>query len=77
MKDMNPLRRTIGLVLIMIGGIWIMLAVGMLESSFMTGSPFWGVVGGAVVVAGLAVLYLPRKKKPQPKAGEAPPATTS
>ena len=75
MKDMNPLRRTIGLVLIMIGGIWIMLAVGMLESSFMTGSPFWGVVGGVVVVAGLAVLYLPRRKAEE--SGEPPSESSS
>lgn len=62
MKDMDPLRRTIGLVLIMIGGFWIMIALGMLEESFMTGQPLWAVVGGIIVAAGFAVLYLPRKK---------------
>lgn len=59
---MDPLRRTIGLVLIMIGGFWVMIALGMLDQSFMTGSPFWGVVGGLIVVAGFAVLYVSRSK---------------
>ena len=59
---MDPLRRTIGLVLIMIGGFWIMIAFGMLDDSFMKGQPLWAIVGAVIVAAGLAVLYLPRKK---------------
>ena len=39
MKELSPLRRTIGLVLIMIGGFWMALSLGFLEESFMTGQP--------------------------------------
>lgn len=69
---MDPLRRTIGLVLIMIGGFWIMIALGMLEESFMTGQPLWAVVGGIIVAAGFAVLYLPLKKKGSDDATQGP-----
>lgn len=72
---MDPLRRTIGLVLIMIGGIWMMIAFGMLDESFMTGQPLWAVVGGVVVAAGLAVLYLPKKKAEAPEAKSPPDPT--
>ena len=63
MKELSPLRRTIGLVLIMIGGFWVALSLGFLEESFMTGNPVWSVIGALIVAAGFAVLYLPRKKK--------------
>lgn len=63
MKELSPLRRTIGLVLIMIGGFWVALSLGFLEESFMTGNPVWSVIGALIVTAGFAVLYLPRKKK--------------
>jgi len=62
-KDIDPLRRTIGLVLIMVGGFWVALSLGFLEESFMTGNPVWSVIGALIVAAGFAVLYLPRKKK--------------
>jgi hypothetical protein len=63
MKDLSPLRRTIGLVLIMIGGFWAALSLGFLEESFMTGQPVYTVIGVALVVAGVLVLVI------KPKAG--------
>ena len=63
MKDIDPLRRTIGLVLIMVSGFWVALSLGFLEESFMTGNPVWSVIGALIVAAGFAVLYLPRRKK--------------
>jgi drug/metabolite transporter superfamily protein YnfA len=68
MKELTPLRRTIGLVLIMIGGFWVALSLGFLEESFMTGQPMYTAIGAVVVVAGIAVLYLKPKSS-----GEAPP----
>ena len=51
MKDINPLRRTIGLILIMIGSFWAAISLGFLEESFMTGQPVYTVLGLGVVTA--------------------------
>ena len=64
MKELSPLRRTIGLVLIMIGGFWVALSLGYLEESFMTGQPVYTVVGAIVVLAGVLVLVMRPKAAP-------------
>ena len=64
MKELSPLRRTIGLVLIMIGGFWVAISLGFLEESFMTGQPVYTVLGAIVVLAGVLVLVL-RPRGPQ------------
>ncbi len=64
MKDLSPLRRTIGLVLVMIGGFWVALSLGFLEESFMTGQPVYTVLGALVALAGVLVLVLRPKTAP-------------
>lgn len=67
MQQLSPLRRTIGLVLIMIGGFWVALSLGYLEESFMTGQPVYTVIGAVVVIAGILVLVV-RPKGPDASA---------
>ena len=70
MKELSPLRRTIGLVLIMIGGFWAAISLGYLEESFMTGQPVYTVIGVALVVAGVLVLVIkPKAGPPEAKDG--------
>jgi hypothetical protein len=70
MKELSPLRRTIGLVLIMIGGFWAAISLGFLEESFMTGQPVYTVIGVALVVAGVLVLVIkPKAGPPEAKDG--------
>ena len=70
MKELSPLRRTIGLVLIMIGGFWAAISLGFLEESFMTGQPVYTVLGVALVVAGVLVLVIkPKAGPPEAKDG--------
>ena len=64
MKDINPLRRTIGLILIMIGSCWAAISLGFLEESFMTGQPVYTVLGLGVVIAGVLVLVVRPKSPP-------------
>lgn len=74
MKELSPLRRTIGLVLIMIGGFWAALSLGFLEESFMTGQPVYTVLGAIVVLAGVLVLVLrPRGRAADGQPPQAPP----
>ena len=67
MKELSPLRRTIGLVLVMIGGFWVAISLGFLEESFMTGQPIYTVVGAIVALAGVLVLVI------KPRSGATPP----
>jgi hypothetical protein len=64
MKELSPLRRTIGLVLIMIGAFWAAISLGFLEESFMTGQPVYTVLGAAVAIAGVLVLVIKPKADP-------------
>ena len=66
MKELSPLRRTIGLVLIMIGGFWVAISLGFLEESFMTGQPLYTVLGAIVVLAGVLVLLVRERNRPTP-----------
>ena len=70
MRELSPLRRTTGLVLIMIGGFWAAISLGFLEESFMTGQPVYTVIGVALVVAGVLVLVIkPKAGPPEAKDG--------
>lgn len=76
MKELSPLRRTIGLVLIMIGGFWAAISLGFLEESFMTGQPIYTVLGALVVLAGVLVLVLRPKDPPAEDPGVDPELDT-
>lgn len=67
------LRRTIGLVLVMIGGFWAAISLGFLEESFMTGQPVYTVLGAIVAIAGVLVLVV----KPKSRDSDVPPPGTS
>ena len=70
MKELSPLRRTIGLILIMIGGFWIAISLGFLEESFMTGQPVYTVLGAIVALAGVLVLVM----RPRAQLSHEPPS---
>ena len=52
--------RGIGVVLVVIGGVWVLQGVGLLQGSPMTGSGIWVVLGLIVMASGAAVL-VPRR----------------
>jgi hypothetical protein len=45
-----------GVVLILVGVLWILQGVGVAKGSFMTGHAFWGWMGGLAVLVGVPVL---------------------
>jgi hypothetical protein len=49
-------RRIIGLVLLVLGGVWIAQGSGALHGSFMTGEGVWTVIGVIVGLLGIALL---------------------
>lgn len=46
----------LGVVLVLIGGVWLFQGVGVIGGSFMTGEPLWVVIGGIVALGGAWLL---------------------
>lgn len=53
---MSPMPRAIGIVLLVVGGVWVLQGIGIAQGSVMTGNTLWAVIGGACVIAGAIVL---------------------
>ena len=47
----------IGGLMVLVGGVWLLQGIGILPGSFMTGQPFWAVMGAILLAVG-ALLVL-------------------
>lgn len=47
----------LGIVLDLAGTIWLLQGIGILPGSFMTGSPFWAVVGAICIALGMFLVF--------------------
>ncbi len=56
MKLMTIALNIIGVLLVMLGGVWFLQGVNVLPGSFMTGQIRWAVYGGIAVVVGVMLL---------------------
>ncbi len=48
----------IGAILVLVGAIWLLQGVGVLQGSVMTGQSLWVVVGAVALVLGAGLVYL-------------------
>ena len=48
--------RIAGVVLFVVGVIWIGQGIGAIHGSFMTGRPLWAALGGVALIAGVALM---------------------
>jgi hypothetical protein len=55
------IRRTIAVVLLVVGAVWVLQGVGFLGGSFMTGEALWAVIGAGCIGAGVVLLRPPRR----------------
>ena len=47
----------VGGLMVLMGGVWLLQGIGILPGSFMTGQPFWAVMGAIfLAVGGLLIL---------------------
>lgn len=46
----------VGVILIAVGGIWLLQGIGVLPGSFMSGQIRWAAYGGIAVAAGISIL---------------------
>ena len=58
---MRVILNVAGILLIVIGAIWILQGINVVPGSFMTGQIQWAVYGALTVVVGLGALYLARR----------------
>lgn len=59
---MRTTRLVISLVLALLGLVWMGQGIGLIGGSFMTGQPFWAVVGAACVAVAAALVVLDRRR---------------
>jgi uncharacterized membrane protein HdeD (DUF308 family) len=50
-----------GVVLVLIGGVWILQGINVLPGSFMTGQSKWAVYGAITAVIGIVLFVLSRR----------------
>jgi len=65
---MKTVRLIVGILLVLMGGIWILQGINVLPGSFMTGQVRWAVYGGIAAAAGLLLIVLGGRKKSPPAA---------
>lgn len=58
------LGRIIGIVLVLVGGLWTLQGLGIVGGSFMTGSQAWLIIGVVTVVLGVFLLVPRRSRRP-------------
>ncbi len=54
-------RRIIGVLLVLIGGVWFFQGIGVIGGSFMTDNSTWVLIGAVVVIAGVGLLASSRR----------------
>ena len=60
---MRIVLNIVGVLLVLIGGIWFLQGINVLPGSFMTGQTVWAVRGGILVFAGIADLVWANRKR--------------
>ena len=58
-------RTIVGVLLILVGGVWFAQGIDVLGGSSMTGNPTWAFIGFPMVVVG--VLFLRSLRRPEPE----------
>lgn len=53
-----------GVLCLITGCVWILQGINVLPGSFMTGQTKWAVYGAVVLVAGIGLLIMARRRRP-------------
>ncbi|MDE1943390.1 MAG: hypothetical protein KGI47_09635 [Betaproteobacteria bacterium] len=60
---MPLLLKTVAILMLVVGGIWILQGFNILPGSFMTGQLKWAAYGAIVVVAGIVLFVFGMRKQ--------------
>jgi hypothetical protein len=58
---MKSALNSLGIILIIFGGIWILQGFSILPGSFMYGQIRWSIIGGITVIVGIALLFAAKR----------------
>jgi hypothetical protein len=58
---MRMIMMVAGVLLLLMGGIWILQGINVLPGSFMTGQTKWAIYGALAAVAGIVLIVLARR----------------
>ena len=72
LNTMNPLQRAIGVVMFVVGFVWMMLGLGFVGGSVMSGKTWAAILGFVVLAGGLFVLTRKPKPAEPPSEGDDP-----
>ena len=53
-----------GILLILLGGLWLLQGVGIIGGSVMTGQTFWAIVGAILLLVGIVLCALGVRQRP-------------
>jgi len=54
----------VGILLVLLGGLWLLQGVGIFAGSVMTGQTFWAIVGAILLIVGIALCVLGVRRRP-------------
>jgi uncharacterized membrane protein SirB2 len=54
----------VGIVLILLGGLWTLQGVGLVTGSVMTGQTFWATVGTILLIVGIMLCAIGLRRRP-------------
>ena len=63
---MRIVLTVLGVLMLLLGGVWVLQGLNILPGSFMTGDVKWAIYGGVLAVAGVAVIAWSRRKSGPP-----------
>jgi hypothetical protein len=66
---MRLILNIIGVVLILMGGVWFLQGINILPGSFMTGQVQWAIYGGIALILGVILLVYANRRKSPPVGG--------
>jgi hypothetical protein len=60
---MKIVMNVVGVLMVLLGSIWVLQGINVLPGSFMSGQMRWAVRGGILVFAGIAALVWANRKR--------------
>jgi len=60
---MRIVSNVVGVLCLLMGGVWFLQGINILPGSFMTGQTKWAVYGGVLVVVGLVLLIAVNRRR--------------
>ncbi len=63
MKILNLILTIVGVLAVIIGGIWVLQGVNILPGSFMTGHMQWAYRGAGLMLVGAIAIWFSRRKR--------------